>query len=353
MPARICFVYFWATSGGVERVFLNRAEALLRRHRELEIEVFFYNDCGGVALFHRYSQARGLSGRLRVARTFDPARYDLVFTVDTPQILNDYPAIEKKTILECHTPYPENRRYLEAWQTRLKTLVVPSSSFLRVLEAEWPALRGKIRVVRNFVPELPAADAELSLPAWRAPVFLYFSRIDAHKNFAEFVEGLSTARHYLRTIPLGLVSGQLLPGYPLQEVIEKNRMHGSIAVLPPVPFDSSHLLMQLLRRKKAVYVSPSKGESFGLSAAEAMTAGLPVILSDIPPHAVLVGNRSRFLYPLGDVRALAMKMAAAVENYDELSSECLELARDFSEEAFLADWEQLLAVRPNAMTGVA
>jgi glycosyltransferase involved in cell wall biosynthesis len=255
-------------------------------------------------------------------------------------------------LMECHTPYAENRTYLKEWQTRLKTLIVPSRGFLPVVEAECPALRGKIKVVRNFVPQLPPMDRPLSLPAWRAPLFLYFARIDELKNFAEFVEGVASARQYLRKEPLGIVCGQLLPGYPLLEVIEKNQVRGSVAVLPPVPFETSHILMQMLRQKKAVFVSCSKGESFGLSAAEAMIAGLPVILSDIPPHTVLVSNRAKFLYPLGDVRELAMKMAAAAEQYDELASECVELSREFSEEAFLEDWERLFAPGIKKVTGV-
>jgi hypothetical protein len=36
-------------------------------------------------------------------------------------------------------------------------------------------------------------------------------------------------------------------------------------------------------------------------------------------------------------------MAAATERYDEMSSECVELSREFSEEAFLADWEGIFA----------
>jgi len=326
----------------VERVFLNRGEALLRRYPKIEIEVFFNYDCGGAGLIERYSKARNLS-RLKVIRTFDSSRYDLVYVIDTPQLLADHPSIENKMIMECHTPYAENRTYLKEWQTRVKTLIVPSSGFLRVIEDEWPGLRGKIKVVRNFVPHLPPMDRALSLPAWRGPLFLYFSRIDELKNFAEFVEGLSSARRYLQKEPLGIVSGQILPGYPLTEVMEKHHVRGSIAILPPVPFESSHVLMHMLRQKKAVFVSPSKGESFGLSAAEAMTAGLPVILSDIPPHAALVSNRAKFLYPLGDIQALARKMAAATEQYDELSAECVELSREFSEEAFLADWDRVFA----------
>jgi len=343
MPDKICFAYFWATSGGVERVFLNRSEVLLRRYPKLEIETYFYNDCGGVALVERYSKARNMSDRLRVASTFDASRYDVVFTVDTPQLLADYPAVEEKVVMECHTPYAENRVYLQKLQSRLKILVVPSSGFQRVIEAECPGLRGKVQVVRNFVPHLPAVDLPGSLPAWRSPLFLYFARIDELKNVKEFVEGIAAVRQHLQQEPLGIISGQMLPGYPLVEDIEKSKVRGSVVVLPPVPFDKSYVLMQLLRQKRAVFVAPSKGESFGLSAAEAMTAGLPVILSDIPPHAALVGNRAKFLYALGDVRELARKMAAATEHYEEMSAECVELAREFSEDAFLSDWERLFA----------
>jgi glycosyltransferase involved in cell wall biosynthesis len=341
----------WATSGGVERVFLNRAEPLLRRYPKLEIEVYFYNDVGGVALMTHYARERGFSDRFRVVRAFDAARYEAIFTVDTPQIVSDYHGVEEKLFMECHTPYAENRMYLREWQYRLPMLIVPSSGFRDVIEAEWPRLRGKVKVVRNFVPRLPQSDRPVTLPAWRSPIFLYFSRIDEHKNFVEFVEGISNLRQHLGEEPLGLASGQLLPGYPLVETIEKFGVRGSIAVLPPVPFAKSHILMRLLREKRAVFVSTSKGESFGLSAAEAMTAGLPVILSDIPPHATLVAGRDRFLYPLGDARALAMKMAAAVTHYDEMSAECRELSRAFSEEAFLEDWAELFPAGAKVLEG--
>jgi glycosyltransferase involved in cell wall biosynthesis len=278
-----------------------------------------------------------------VTRAFDASRYDAVFTVDTPQLLADHPSIANKVFMECHTAYAIHRTYLQEWQTRLRVLIVPSIGFLGVIESECPGLRGKIKVVRNFVPQLPPTDQPLSLPAWRAPLFLYFSQINAHKNVTEFVEAVSLARQYLRREPLGIVCGQLDPGFPLMEVIEKNNVRGSIAVLPPVPFENSHVLMHLLRQGKAVYVSCSKGESFGLSAVEAMTEGLPVILSDIPAHATIVSNRAKFLYPLGNVRELAMKMAKVAGQYDELASECVELSREFSEEAFLADWERLFA----------
>ena len=338
---RICFAYYWATSGGVERVFLNRAEALLSRDPELAIDLYFYQDCGGVALVQRYARARELSDRLRVVERFDPSLYRAVFVVDTPQLPAGFPAVQSKMIMECHTPYPENRTYLQEWQSRLDILLVPSHAFLEVIEAECPGLRGKVRVIRNFVPQLPAIDSALSLPDWCATLFLYFSRVDEVKNFSEFVEGLALARPQLHREPLAIVSGQILGGYPYLELIEKAGLRGLVVVLPPVPFESSHSLMQMLRQRKAVFVSPSKGESFGLSAAEAMTAGLPVILSDIPPHRALVSNCSKFLYPLGNARELAGRMAAAEEHYEEWSAECRGWARAFSEAVFWEDWNQV------------
>jgi glycosyltransferase involved in cell wall biosynthesis len=90
-----------------------------------------------------------------------------------------------------------------------------------------------------------------------------------------------------------------------------------------------------------VFVSCSKGESFAFSPAEAMTAGLPVILSDIPPHRDLVANKTQFLYPLGSTNELARAMAEASRDYQQYSAECLSLSRRFSPEAFLKDWERL------------
>ena len=70
---------------------------------------------------------------------------------------------------------------------------------------------------------------------------------------------------------------------------------------------------------------------------------MPVILSDISPHSALVAGRAKFLYPIGNIGELTTRMFAAAEQYDEYAAECVDLARDFSEESFLTDWEGLFA----------
>lgn len=338
MPARVAFVYQAATAGGVERVFLNRGEALLRRYPELEIEVYFYQDWGGAGPFAQHIRQQGLSGRFRVVPAFEPGRYSAIFPVDTPQVVLDHPSIAPRLLFECHTPYPRNRAYLQEWQHRLERLIVPSSGFGEVIAAECPALAGKITVVRNFVPIWTPPKERIDAPAWTGPVFLHFGRIDTNKNVTELLDALDSTR---QANALVMICGQVDPGFDLAQAIDRRKLRARVLVLPPVPFARGRLLLQLLRERRGVFVSCSKGESFGLSAAEAMTAGLPVILSDIAPHATLVGGRREFLYPLGDVRELALKMAAAIDQYERLSSTCVELAKEFSEEAFLTDWQRL------------
>jgi glycosyltransferase involved in cell wall biosynthesis len=59
-----------------------------------------------------------------------------------------------------------------------------------------------------------------------------------------------------------------------------------------------------LHRHAAALVHPSRHEGFGLTIAEALAAGTPVIAADTPAVAELAGESAR-LVPPGDVDALA------------------------------------------------
>jgi phosphatidylinositol alpha-mannosyltransferase len=65
-----------------------------------------------------------------------------------------------------------------------------------------------------------------------------------------------------------------------------------------------------------VFVAPNTGgESFGIVLAEAMSAGAPILASDIPAFSrVLLGGRAGVLFPVGDATALA---AAAADLLDD------------------------------------
>lgn len=65
-----------------------------------------------------------------------------------------------------------------------------------------------------------------------------------------------------------------------------------------------------------VYVSSSRSEGFGLPVVEAMNAGCPVVLSDIPAHREVAGDAARYFGPGDDAaltRLLLKLMADDVE----------------------------------------
>lgn len=56
-------------------------------------------------------------------------------------------------------------------------------------------------------------------------------------------------------------------------------------------------------------VMPSRDEGFGLPALEALAAGTPVVVSDIPALREVTGDRAAAVFPVGDTDALAGALA--------------------------------------------
>jgi glycosyltransferase involved in cell wall biosynthesis len=62
----------------------------------------------------------------------------------------------------------------------------------------------------------------------------------------------------------------------------------------------------------AVLAAPSVDEGFGLTVIEALSLGIPVVVSDIPAFREVTGGHARFV-PVGDVEALADALADALD----------------------------------------
>jgi len=69
-----------------------------------------------------------------------------------------------------------------------------------------------------------------------------------------------------------------------------------------------------------VFLLPSQEESFGLAALEAMACGVPVVASAVGglPEVVVQGQGG-FLFPLGDVEAMAQKVLELLQQPQELA----------------------------------
>ena len=87
-----------------------------------------------------------------------------------------------------------------------------------------------------------------------------------------------------------------------------------------------------------LYVSASHSDGSSISLLEAMASGIPTIVSDIPGNAEWVtSGENGWLFPDGDVDALAQKILEAVDMRNDLAQMGMR-ARKLAEER--ADWEK-------------
>lgn len=348
MARKVCFAYQWATYGGVERVFLNRAHAFAAHGRDVEIEVYYGSDGGGLAAFQRTIVDLGLDDRLRVTPRFDPARYDVVFAIDSPALLPARLTDVTKWVMECHTPYAAARSYLAQLPDEIAQVTVPSMTFEKLVREEHPELGLRIRLLRNCVSPHQGKAAP-RLPGWKQQPLLYFGRLDDLKNPQGFIELFLELDRRTPGRYFGLVVGPEVPGYDMAHRIEKAGLRGKVLQLPPLPFLQTSAFLGALHELQAVMVSPSFGESFGLAAAESIAAGVPVLLSALPEHSELVGGDDRHLYVPAQVGLGADKLEAIVDDYLSASDRMTSCAKAFSDGAFLSDWDSLM--RDLGLTG--
>lgn len=341
MSLDVCFVYQWATYGGVERVFLNRARAFEANGEDVRVDVYYCADGGGLNSFVDTIRRAGLERTIRVVGVFDAARYDVVFVIDTPDMLPNHLSGNTRWVVECHTPYLSGRTYLDSLPQHVKEVVVPSHTFAKALVAERPMLVNRVRLLRNCVS--PHMEGPLpKLPSWRKRSLLYFGRLDELKNPQGFLDLLSELELRRPGTHLGVIVGPEVPGYDLDGRIERTGLRGRVLRIPPLHFIKTSQFLMAWRYQGGVMVSPSRGESFGLAAAEAIAAGIPVLLSAIPEHSELLGGDAGHLYDPDDPVAGADRIEEMFTCYDESSARMERCSSKFDDMAFIEDWTALI-----------
>jgi glycosyltransferase involved in cell wall biosynthesis len=166
-----------------------------------------------------------------------------------------------------------------------------------------PKLRGKVTVCSNgvnvdaFASAATADKQTLFSISADLQVVICVGRL-------ETVKGHETLLHAINLVPdvvLALVGdGRLLR--QLGELADK------LGILSRVRFLGSRTDVPLLLKAADVYVQPSRWEGYGIAALEAMAARKPVVASDVPGLAEVVGDAGLLFTP-GDAGQLAEKIA--------------------------------------------
>lgn len=343
MIDRIAFVYCWATMGGVERVLLNRAEAFNIGGRDILMDVHFLYDSGGLSYFKKCIKELGLEQRIRVVNKLVPSDYARIFVIDTPDYISKNLNYRHRMFVECHSGYAENRTYLRSLPDGLLGLIAPSTHFAKILAEESPRFKNKVYVLQNVLPSFPELQHPINPLPWNKGFLLYLGRIDRLKNVSGILHGCaSILRHTGQNIILVTVGHEVDPGNLRNEAVRLG-IDGNIVILPPVPFHNVSHFLSAAADSGGIFVSASKAESFGLSVAEGLSYGMPLILSDIPAHRAFLDAGGIFLFKNGDNKSFANAVAQA-SKYVPDNQRYEFWKSNLSPKNFLNDWDSLASV---------
>jgi glycosyltransferase involved in cell wall biosynthesis len=314
---RVLFVYKYLTLGGVEAVLRARLDGLAASG--IEAHAWFFHDYGGRSIF------RGREDRLHVGpveeclRFARRERFDLLSSIDSEEVLPGFAGSPERPrlVMECHSAYLANIEYLRGLAAyRPAAVFTPSEGQARLVRER---VGGEIpvRVVpnplrREFVEEPPPFPAPPPHPA-----IAWIGRLDDHKNWRGFLEiagllGRRGVEHEAWIIGKPVEAdgpARLLAAAREEKALRRLRWFGAL------PYGRIPTFLDAVRDSGGVVVSTSRGESFGLTIAEAMARRCAVAA---PRHSAfpefVEPGRTGALFTPGDANSAADRIQELIAN---------------------------------------
>ncbi|MEV0618815.1 glycosyltransferase family 4 protein [Nonomuraea sp. NPDC050404] len=295
---KVLFCYRYGVIGGVSTQLLNRYTHF---SAEYDIGVLYESDHGMVAHFP--------PGVARVTAT-DEAREDairqadpdVVVVIDSPGFLSAWQRAGSpgSLILEVHTT-TANLSYLGELAV-VPDHIVTVSEYMR---AKLGALGlSPISVVPNCLDQRWYADTVP--PALDSTPVAWIGKLDGHKRWRAAADLLDQVATTTPGVTPLLVGGYTAPESEVAALTTKlasSPALGSARWLPRVDYDLMPALYSAIAANGGLTVSTTTDESFGMSVAEALVRGCPVIAPAVGALPEILPEEA--LYPPGDWPAAA------------------------------------------------
>lgn len=142
---------------------------------------------------------------------------------------------------------------------------------------------------------------------------LSVGHFEKRKNYLRLIDAMSQLRDRGRDVSLVIVGNDSGEGKAMAELVRLKKLSGYVKILSGL----SDLEVRCAYKLCSMYVFPSSYEGFGIPILEAMAAGRPMALSDIPVFREITENLCVY-FPYHDTDA----MSVAIEKVLTSSSEC-------------------------------
>lgn len=303
---RILFGYRYGIVGGV----CTQLSARLGAWTDPRCTFAFGELQGGEALLcERGTVVRSTPDDFR-ARARDA---DAVVVIDTPEYLDAVEGAERPVLLEVHTTTERGLAYLERRGWCGHRIAVPSLASAELLRERFglpdAEVVGNVVDAERFRP-LPARG---ELPD--RPILAWVGKLDDHKNWQAFLELSALLVHGGLDLEIFVVGGYTAPAPIRRALVETATaldVAGHLRWLPRIDHGAMPRFLAAVRATGGLVVSTTRNESFGMSIAEALACGVPVVAPRVGALPELAPDDAPYLslYPPGDPSAAAEAVRA-------------------------------------------
>jgi len=193
------------------------------------------------------------------------------------------------------------RRALISGLQRAAHIITPSKTIAERVRERFGINPEKITPIYPPLPGFPSARMPVSLqPLTAQPYFLTAGTLEPRKNLERLLDAHQRVYSECR-IPLYLAGAQ---GWKYEEVLRRiEKSQGEVRWLGYV----DDATLAALYGKALAVVACSLDEGFDYPTVEALSFGIPLVLSDIPVHREVIGAMGWYGSP-NDAEALAKQM---------------------------------------------
>ncbi|MCH7233094.1 glycosyltransferase [Glycomyces sp. L485] len=267
--------------------------------------------------------------------------------VDTDVLIATHPSLglylarrrsSAAAIVQEHASFDRHKQPVQEWikadYPHLDAIVTATETDAGDYREALPDFAGPIEAVPNLLPRT-GIDREIE----PGPIVMAAGRLIASKGFDTLIRAFSRTDDRFGRWRLRIY-GQGKEQTALEQLIDDTRSENRTELMGPVaPLDSEWA-------KAAIAVVPSHHESFGLSMAEAMSAGVPVIAAAVPhgPREVVEHEFNGLLVTPRDVGALTEALERLMGDRElrgKLASAGRETAWHFEAEQVAGRYEEL------------